>query len=880
MLPSKRLITGPLILALLVAGIPTAVAVDTRLLDVVSVTWLGAQPSVTVTSVEIAINNEVSPRWKRYTTIEGSKENQSINFRHGVTLSAPIILTRPMACEGRQASSFMSSIRQEAYKRLGIENWTSRYLIILTPNAGCIWTGRALIGNIKNPGGVITLQDSSSAIVIVHELGHSLGLGHSNFLRCDSGRNDGPWGTDCKAVEYGGAIDVMSNVDVDLPLSTYSQWLLGYLDKDEVKQSWLSEEIFLNAADVAGGTRAIFLRDGKSTYWVEYRRATANSSYKPGLVIYRTDPPPTSSVVSPNPEDTLSPEFDEDLTTDLWMLNWDNYTYFRSRASGSMSLPESKTATVFTGNISLVASGTGDSSKIKVTVTRKADRTPPPVPEITDPNGWLYPGASIIKAGYDDGESAIVGFEADISGKIVEIKGSEIENLTPTYLNPLMEAKTVYLKDLPEGSYSLSIRAIDVWGNKSAWSRSIETYVDRGNPVTTSDFTIDAIDSNKSKISWNGVKDDGIGLCTAQFINPEGFVWAKSTDKNNPKFDIATGRARAGKIQVFDCLGNGMESELELMTTYLSPLKSRRTGKWSPAPSAFGAGTLSCSGKCSASISVSGVVQALIGSGSATISVAGKPPIQVPASSLSQVRTSGPINTGERNRVVRISGSDFVFAGLAKIQAKTGIFQPVLQKETVVDPSLVDPIQKEMSRFGFNSQDFEQSWSVLPMPRGTTLLDPTLDLCGANYASESGREARRQLSVNKVGLPYLFLSTESVKYKSVAAAEAALAELKKNYEACVRNKGETAKGNFTPYTFQAMPKSDAKLLEEKNRVVVRATIGVDSAARQLLAFYQFNGAYFTGLYIVLAGEKSIAEGEVLRWFEVAEVMAKRLVDNK
>jgi hypothetical protein len=189
---------------------------------------------------------------------------------------------------------------------------------------------------------------------------------------------------------------------------------------------------------------------------------------------------------------------------------------------------------------------------------------------------------------------------------------------------------------------------------------------------------------------------------------------------------------------------------------------------------------------------------------------------------------------------------------------------------------LVEPIQKEMSRFGFGSGDFVQDWAVLPMARGTTLLDPTLDLCAANYASESGREVRRQISVTKVGSPYLFLSSESVKYKSIAAAEAALAELKKNYEACVKNRGGRENGLFTSYTFQSLPKSDAKLVAEDKRVLVGATIGTGAAARQLLAFYQYSGAYFTGLYVVLAGEKPIADSEVLRWFDVAEVMAKRL----
>jgi hypothetical protein len=53
---------------------------------------------------------------------------------------------------------------------------------------------------------------------------------------------------------------------------------MGLLEKDEVKQSWLNESIELSASDIYGGARAVFIRDGKSTYWIEYRRPKAGLS--------------------------------------------------------------------------------------------------------------------------------------------------------------------------------------------------------------------------------------------------------------------------------------------------------------------------------------------------------------------------------------------------------------------------------------------------------------------------------------------------------------------------------------------------------------------------------------------------------------------------
>jgi hypothetical protein len=190
---------------------------------------------------------------------------------------------------------------------------------------------------------------------------------------------------------------------------------------------------------------------------------------------------------------------------------------------------------------------------------------------------------------------------------------------------------------------------------------------------------------------------------------------------------------------------------------------------------------------------------------------------------------------------------------------------------------LIDGVQLRMAEYGFRQGDFSNSWQITPMDRGTTLLDPTLDLCSATYASESGRQYRRQVLASKPGSPYIFLSSEAVKYKDKSAADAALAELVNNYQSCVKNKGGLEKdGTFVDYTFTPLPKSDLELVPESSRVLVRAQIGKGASARQLLAFYQFKGEMFTGLYIVKAGEIGFSDTEVKRWFDAAGIIAGRL----
>ena len=450
-----------IVIAFVSVGLSPAYALDERVIDVVEVTWPGAAAPVgNAAAVAKVVDTEVNADWKKFTTLYGDTKDRVVSFTTGKVLTAPIALTSKMACTGAAASDFMNSIRPEAYKRLGIADNTERYLLVVAPKAGCVWSGRAQLGTVKSKKGTLILHDSASSFVISHELGHNFGLGHSNFLRCDSGANDGAWSDTCKAVEYGGTIDVMGNVETTSPLNTYHQWRMGLLEDSQIKQVWLSEVVNLAPSDFANGIRAIYMRDGKAAYWIEYRRKLEGVGYKPGLAIYRIDPPPISSVVSVNPDDSSASEFGEGLGNDVWMLNLDTYVYRDSRSvGGSMT---STTATTYSGNISFsaVPSETG----AVVTITRKADVTAPAVPPLVDVSGWRFPAMEILKPGYEDGETAIKGFEIQVDGVAKELTTSEPEGWWPTYLNPFEPRKTVFLRDLPEGSYNFALRAIDLAG--------------------------------------------------------------------------------------------------------------------------------------------------------------------------------------------------------------------------------------------------------------------------------------------------------------------------------------------------------------------------------------------------------------------------------
>lgn len=852
-------------------GLSPAVAVDVRVIDIVTVTWPGAAaPPVDANKIADLINTEVNADWKKFTTLYGDTKDRTISFVSGKVLQTPISLGTRMPCSGIAASAFLDSIQPEAFRKLGVSDYTNRYLLVVAPSAGCIWSGRAELGSYRSTNGVVVLHDSATSFVITHELGHTFGLGHTNFLRCDNGDADGTWGRTCKAVEYGGTIDVMGNADTSSPLNTYHQWRMGLLSDSQIKQVWQSDVINLAPSDFANGVRAIYVRDGKSAYWVEYRRTLEGVGYKPGLAIYRIDPPPASAVISPNTEDTTS-EFDSLLGTDVWMLNLDTYKYRDSRAvTGSMT---GLSATTYNGKISFsaVPSETG----AVVTIKRTADTTPPPVPVVIPATQWKSPGMSILKEGNEDVDTAIVGFESLVDGKITALKSVDIEKWKPTYLSPFIAPKTVYLKDLPEGSYNFSIRAIDMQGNKSAWSTPEQVVIDRGYPVVTNNFVVSNANANELTVAWKGATDTGAGICQVSVVDEDGLVLQGSSVKNAPTFTVKNGTSLTGTAQVFDCVGNGQTGDLNITNSFVSGSKSSRTGKWVAAPSAFGTGALKCVGKCTASLTASGKFDVVLGSGAATIAVGGKTVGSVSASTSKALSMSGSIDVGPTKKVVRITGSNFVLIGLASVTTTLGTLRQIDSPPAISDLSLTDEKQAKLAQLGFRADDFSREWSVLPMSGGTTLVDPSLDLCNGSFASEKDRIERRQVVALKDGSTFSFLSTEVVKYSSVSAASAAQKELVKVLAQCQIDKGyKDPTGNLVPFEFKTFKNIPTGVVTEGNRAFVYAVMDIGDRARTLLCFYQFNGDTLTGLYVLNAA--GFSDTQVTKWLNVAATMAKRL----
>jgi hypothetical protein len=433
------------------------------------------------------------------------------------------------------------------------------------------------------------------------------------------------------------------------------------------------------------------------------------------------------------------------------------------------------------------------------------------------------------------------------------------------------------LKDLPEGSYNFALRAVDLAGNKSAWTPTTKVTVDRGQPVVAAQFSLSSLVASEASLAWDGLKDPGSGLCQTNLVDEDGLVLQSSTAKSSPVFKVQNGVTLSTKAQAFDCIGNGVVGDLTLTNTLVSADRSSKTGKWSPAGNAYPSGSIRCVGKCTLSMSAKGSVDVLVGTGAATVTVNNKKVATIADSKVAKMRVGARVEIGETKRVIRLTGSNFVAVGANTATATFTNERSLARTPAEVDESLDDPKQLALSKFGFNVNDFSQEWVVLPMPRGTTTEDPTLDLCNGTFASEKDRLERRQMSIFKQGTPFSFLSTEVVRYSSAAAASAAHKELVKVLAQCQAEKGyKNSTGAITPYAFKALPPLPSGLVPENSRVLVDTVIDTGDAARHLLGFYQFNGEMFTGLYVISATPAGFSNAQVSKWLKVAVTMAERL----